>query len=196
MRKNSIAFKMDSTSAFPQESKEGISRTFQDYVGGSGIRSFIRKTADGKVIDDTINESVSGTAITKEFHPDIIPMKNFYRPVEEVGNYSIVLKKWHGYIESIKGTEFTAIISDPSGRDGDLSAVFSIDEVSEGDRDLVCENALFDWVISRERKSHGQIENKDFLVFKRFPMWKKSDLDTKSPKVDSFNEWLNSHTSS
>jgi hypothetical protein len=104
--------------------------------------------------------------------------------------HSIVLKKWHGYIDSIEGEEFTALLSDGTRQIPDIKITFSKSDVSEGDRELVCEGALLDWVICRSRKSHGQIENIDILVFKRFPMWKKSDLDGSSAKVKEYNEWL------
>ncbi len=106
--------------------------------------------------------------------------------------YSLVLSKWHGFIESIEGNNFIGYLTDALGKRPDMRATFSKSDVSEGDRKLISENALFDWVISRERKVHGQITNTDFLIFKRFPMWKRSDLDKKSKVVEELNAWLKS----
>jgi hypothetical protein len=108
--------------------------------------------------------------------------------------HSIVIQKFHGYVDEIIGEKFTAVFTDPSGQIPDLKASFSLDDVSEGDRNLVTENAVFYWVMSRERKPHGQISNKEVLIFRRFPMWKKSDLEIESPEVNALNEWLNPNT--
>ncbi len=190
MRRSSAAFKRSTTSYSGQD----ISKA---YLGRSSICRLVGKTEEGKVIEDSLKEESASTASPRKllFAEDIMAAEQFLKLRQNATSHSIVLQKWHGYIDKIEGDEFTAILTDPSGRTADIKASFSIDEVSEGDRDLVCENAFFDWVVSRERKSHGQIENKDFLVFRRFPMWKKSDLEARSDKVDAFDEWLNSSTS-
>lgn len=196
MRKSNLALKIDATSgevAEPYLSGPGIP---ESYVGVSGIRRLVRKTKEGKKTEDSLNEQLDPTSSASELISEeaIMPIDLFELTSPTFSSHSIVLKKWNGYIVNIEREEFTAILTDPLGKSPDIKASFSIDEVAEGDRDLVVENALFDWVISRERKLHGQIENKDFLIFKRLPMWKKSDLDAKSAKVDAFNAWLNTRS--
>lgn len=194
MRKTNLAIKASVTTGEVSELYPSNQNLAEPYIGGSIIRRLVRKTQEGKKIEDCLNEDTDTTASARESlsEVDIMPKKDFTFTATIPTSHSLILKKWHGYIEKIDGQEFTAILTDPLGTDSDIRATFSINEVSEGDRDLVVENALFDWVISRDRKSHGQIENKDFLIFKRLPMWKKSDLNTKSAKVDKLNAWLNS----
>ena len=183
MRQNNLALKADETLG-----------EFSETYGISSIRRLARKLEEGRKIEDYLKEEINDTAsgITHLPEVGIRREESFELPLPSSSNYSIILKKWNGYIENINGQEFTAVLTDPLGKSPDIRASFSIDEVSEGDRDLVTENALFDWVVSRDRKSHGQVENKDFLIFKRLPMWKKSDLDSRSTKVEAFDAWLNS----
>jgi len=196
MRKSNLAIKTDVTSGEVSEPYQNDHSINEPYIGASSIRRIVRKTKEGKKLEDCLNEDRDTTSSTREFLPevDIMPKKSFTFTSTTPSSHSILLKKWHGYIEKINGQEFTAILTDPLGTDSDIRATFSINEVSEGDRDLVVENAIFDWVISRDRKFHGQIENKDYLIFKRLPMWKKIDLDTESAKVDAFNAWLNTNS--
>jgi hypothetical protein len=193
MKKSNLALKSDATSGETAELYPHDSDLPQPYIGGSSIRRLVRKTKAGQKIEDYLQEEVGTTSSTSEFLSEepLMPVNIFELTTPSFTSHSVVLKKWNGYITSIDKEEFTAVLTDPLGNSPDMKVSFSIDEVSEGDRDLVVENALFDWVISRERKIHGQIENKDFLIFKRLPMWQKSDLDAKSAKVDAFNAWLN-----
>ena len=192
MRKSNLALKSDVTSGEVPELYPSGSGLPQSYIGSSGIRRLVRKTKGGQKIEDYLHEEDT-TSSASEFISEepIMPINIFELTPPSFTSHSVILKKWNGYIVDIDRQEFTAVLTDPLGNSPDMKASFSIEEVSEGDRDLVVENALFDWVISRERKLHGQIENKDFLIFKRLPMWQKSDLDAKSAKVDAFNAWLN-----
>lgn len=167
------------------------------YYGSKSIQLHLGKTSDGKIIEDLLPETKNPTEVKRNVSeaPQIIPYQS--QAIQEhnrIYKHSTVLKKWHGYIQFIEGDSFTAMLVDANSENLTMEATFSIEEVSEGDRDLVVEGALFDWVIGRERKVHGQIANEDFLVFKRFPMWKKGDLEKKSIKVDEFNEWLSTNS--
>jgi hypothetical protein len=158
---------------------------YEETLPSSG---FYDLTTSGGFNEEVGNAIAASNIITNPLAA--IMLNNNMKPQAAPTTYSIVLSKWSGYIESIKGSEFTAVLTDVFGKRPDIRATFSINEVSESDRRLVVENALFDWVINRERKTHGQITNYDVLIFKRLPMWKKSDLNKKSKIVEGINAWL------
>lgn len=117
----------------------------------------------------------------------------FLQNVKKEISYSLAQKEWHGYVENItEDGEFTAVLKDKSGAESDIRVDFSVDEVNEGDRDLIKEGALIRWIIGKERKVHGQIKNNDYIIFPRFPVWKKDELSGESSVVRDFNNWLNS----
>jgi len=186
MTEANLAIKSDTTSELYSDNDP---QNDESYFGGSAIRQLINKTEDGGRIDSFLEDDSGSTSSISRTNLPILPRRNFSE-MPQSSSHSIIKQKWTGYIDSINGQEFTAILSDSSGKEPDIKASFCIDEVSEGDRHLVSENAVFDWILSKERKIHGQIENKDLLVFRRFPMWKKQDLEKESKKVEEFNAWL------
>ena len=185
-----LAIKNDTTSELYTDSDPQYDKA---YFGDSAIRQLINKAENGGKIDSFLEDDSGSAASISGANISILPRTDFSE-MPQSSSHSIIKQKWNGYIESVNDQEFTAILSDSSGNEPDIKAIFPLDEVSEGDRHLVSENAIFDWIISRERKIHGQIQNKDLLVFRRFPMWKKQDLEKESKKVEEFNAWLNHDT--
>jgi hypothetical protein len=163
-------------------------------LGTDAIRAQYGKAEKITKFDPLNEENENSTSAESQNFSEhqIILLTEANRQLFQTSSHSLVLKKWNGHILSINGEEFTAMLVDGENESLNMEATFTIDEVSEGDRDLIAEGALFDWVIGRQRMTHGQIVNNDFLIFRRFPMWKKTDLEKKSVVVDSFNEWLNS----
>lgn len=168
----------------------------ESILGEESLYFQLGKAPEGKLIEDPLNENESDTfARSPLSRRPFVRMSEADRQLYDTESHSIVLKKWSGYIREIEHEEFTAVLIDAENENLSIEASFSINEVSEDDRDLVQEGALFDWIISRQRMIHGQIANNDVLVFKRFPMWEKSDLNKQSSIVDSFNDWLEPKTS-
>jgi hypothetical protein len=184
----------DVSSYFPEDNKSlGEMSIGSSYFGESEIKSYI--TNDENEINPADNDAEINTAGFKLFHKNknIIPFPSvgFENRKNDIC-YSVVHQEWHGYIEQISDDgNFTAVLKDISEDEADIRAEFSIDEINEGDRDLIKEGALIRWVIGKERRMHGQVKNYDTIILPRFPKYLRDDLNKESAVVEEFNRWLN-----
>jgi hypothetical protein len=191
MRTNSKI--IDSSSFLNEEKKEHK----ESYLGNSFIKDYIHNI--GREIDnDNLVKGNNGTMDFELFQKNekIIPISSIASENFDKNEicYSLAQKEWRGYVENVseEDGEFTAVLKDKSGKESDIRVDFAIDEVSDGDRDLIVEGALIRWIIGKERKVNGQIKNNDYIIFPRFPVWKKEELNENSFVVKDFNDWLNS----
>ena len=192
-------FKVIDSSSFLDEEKKvhkGI------YYGESIIMDYVDNIGRESE-NDNLEKIINGTESTLRNcfkNENVIPIssssiesENFEKNKNEIC-YSLAQKEWYGYVENVseEDGEFTAVLKDKSGKESDIRVDFAIDEVNEGDRDLIINGALIRWIIGKERKVHGQIKNNDYIIFPRFPIWKKEELSENSSVVKDFNDWLNS----
>lgn len=81
-----------------------------------------------------------------------------------------VLQRWIGRVESVRSDRFVAITNDATNPRNPAEEVeFDLAEVSEGDRSLVAEGAVFYWAIYYHDSPGGQRGRTSSLRFVRSP---------------------------
>ena len=88
-----------------------------------------------------------------------------------------VLQQWEGTVTSLGGGEFVAKLTDltdPSQLSEE--AVFSRQELSDGDLPLLVEGAVFRWAVGYKTRG-GQKERVSNISFLRLPAWSRNITD-------------------
>jgi hypothetical protein len=102
-----------------------------------------------------------------------------------------LLQKWEGTVIEVEGDVIRAQIRDLSNRSRFLEEVtLSIDEVSNSDRSLVASGAVFYWMIGYLDRLTGQRTRESRIIFRRLPVWKKSEFDVIDQKARPLAELL------
>ncbi|MBI4600910.1 MAG: hypothetical protein HY721_03020 [Planctomycetes bacterium] len=91
-----------------------------------------------------------------------------------------LLQEWDGRVTTILegNNEFVALLRDlpvPSNPEEEIT--LPIDEVSEGDRPLVAEGALFCWTIGYEYSPVGQLTRFSRIRFRRIPSLSRREME-------------------
>lgn len=88
------------------------------------------------------------------------------------------LQEWEGYVISIGEATFHARLFDKTHRSEveEEEGEFLIEDLSEADRRLLAEGAIFRWVIGYLRDVGGSKRRVSQIVFRRLPAWTKHDL--------------------
>lgn len=103
------------------------------------------------------------------------------------------LQEYEGEVLSIEGADFVARLIDLTDIGAQrLEATFSVDEVSPSDRSLLCEGAVFYWVIGFKDYPNGQRKTEQFVRFRRLPIWTRRDIDRLDARVDELKTFLQS----
>jgi hypothetical protein len=99
------------------------------------------------------------------------------------------LVQWEGVVTSVANGEFEAELkelSDPhSPRE---SGTFSMEDVSDNDRDFVTVGAVFYWVIGYRTSRGGQKTKESRIRFRRLPTWTPSQLRDAVRRADELKE--------
>jgi len=90
----------------------------------------------------------------------------------------VSLQSWEGTVMRVLGESFVARLVDRSGQTHDEEAEFPHAEVSDDDRDLIQEGAVFYWDIGYIVKPSGQRIRASIVRFRRLPTWTKAELDS------------------
>jgi hypothetical protein len=91
------------------------------------------------------------------------------RPVEAQPKRKI-LQRWCGWVERVEGDRFRAVVEDETTPSNPREAVqFDVRDVSEYDRSLLAEGAVFYWSIGYRDSVAGQRERFSTLRFARRP---------------------------
>lgn len=104
-------------------------------------------------------------------------------------DYSTNTVSWIGYIDEIDVNEekFTAKLIDQSDKTTYEIAEFSMDDVSDEDKDLIELGAIFYWSIAREEDVNGQIKNTSLLRFKRSIPLEVKEFDAVTDEINELN---------
>lgn len=88
------------------------------------------------------------------------------------------IQEWEGYVTEIRDDHFIARLTDLTADDETETEVgeFSISDLSTGDGELLCEGAIFRWVIGLQVLRGGTRQRVSQVVFRRLPAWTKNDL--------------------
>ncbi len=103
------------------------------------------------------------------------------------------LQQYEGDVLSVGESDFTARLTDLTDRDRQrLEATFSTEEVSESDKPLLREGAVFYWIIGYKDEPNGQRTTSQLLRFRRLPVWSKRDLERLQARADELKAFLQS----
>jgi len=101
-----------------------------------------------------------------------------------------VLQQFEGTVLEISGEECRAHIRDLT-RPGFVEEItFSVEEISESDRELAVPGAVFYWDIGYQDRIDGQRLRVSAIRFRRIPMWKEKDLISSRREAESLSENL------
>lgn len=98
------------------------------------------------------------------------------------------LQEWEGYVSTISEDRFTARLIDiTAGKKREEEfAEFPISDLSDSDRDLLKEGAVFRWVIGYLRAPGGSKRRVSQITFRRMPAWSSSELKSASLKAENY----------
>jgi hypothetical protein len=105
------------------------------------------------------------------------------------------LKRWEGVVVGLTETDLTARLTNlekPS--DFRIEAVIPLEEITDSDRDLVNEGAVFYWTIGYRIERSGQKSAVSTIRFRRLPVWTANDLQ-RLRKISSEYDAIFSDTS-
>lgn len=113
--------------------------------------------------------------------PPVIPSPLIPRSRLKIEHKYKVLQSWEGTLVEISGDVCRAIVQDSSLINNIEEITFSIEEISESDRELAVPGAIFYWYIGYEDHIDGQRNRVSTIKFRRIPAWSKNEL--KNAKV-------------
>ena len=99
--------------------------------------------------------------------------------VRSIQNALVPLQEWEGYVTAIGEDGFTAELVDLTNgeKNPSIETDFSLEDVSEPDRELLREGAVFRWTIGYQTTSAGSKSRVSQIVFRRLPRWTKKEID-------------------
>lgn len=103
----------------------------------------------------------------------------------------IVLQRWIGRVVSVHGDRFVAVTNDATNPRNPAEEVeFDLAEVSEGDRPLIAEGAVFYWSIGYRDSLGGQRERTSSLRFVRSPRLSEAAVNRVFEEADRMAAFL------
>ena len=96
-----------------------------------------------------------------------------------------VLQKFEGTVLEILGQECRALIRDLTSPGNVEEITFSIEEISESDRNLAVPGGIFYWSLGYDDHVEGQRYRSSAIIFRRFPAWREKDLIKAKKKAES-----------
>lgn len=100
-----------------------------------------------------------------------------------------VLQQWEGVVTEVTSDSFFADLQDLSDSSQPLEVVeIPIDEVSEDDRPLLVEGAIFYWSIGHETSAGGQLRRMSEIRLRRTPRWTKRAIQQVMKRAEELFE--------
>ncbi len=95
------------------------------------------------------------------------------------------LQEWEGFVLRIGQDAFLARLRDVTfdGDHEDEEVELPLSDVSDSDRDLLREGALFRWVIGYQKSRAGTTRRLSQVVFRRLPAWTRADFAVAKAKT-------------
>jgi hypothetical protein len=100
------------------------------------------------------------------FRKSLVPRDFFY-----------ALQRWEGYVMSVGSDTFVARLVDLAGDLPEEEAEFYVDDVSDGDLELVRPGNVFYWSIGYRISATRQRSRVSLLRFRRLPRWSSRDIE-------------------
>jgi len=154
-----------------------------DAVEKGGRESVLR------LVEDFFNPALNfDTSFDKEIRklelpepPNETDSEALYRGLISYGvNKSVdfqSLQKWEGIVQEVLADGFIAKLVDLSNDSPEEVADFPFEELSDDDKILVEDGAVFYWNIGYQISPSGQKRRTSLIRFRRLPAWRQKDLD-------------------
>lgn len=150
-----------------------------------------------KLINNEMSEGSSNSADSVEFVQTVgspSPIgKIFAFPKEKKEdplNDFVAIQKWEGYVLSVKDSSFIARLIDLKNNQIDEEAEFLLSEVSEDDKKLMVNGAVFYWSVGYYNIS-GQKMRSSVIRFRRLPQWNNRELQDLRNQAQQIAQELN-----
>lgn len=115
--------------------------------------------------------------------PEVL-LKKVYR----VEDRFVSLQKWEGVVLETKEDYFIARLYDLNAKGNEEEVELPLEEVSEGDRDLVKPGAVFYWNIGYFDSRTGQRKRESITRFRRLPAWRQEELESAKSEADEIRD--------
>lgn len=141
----------------------------------AGVKDAGAADSSSSVVDSDVDDAAS---IGEPFEAKL-QFPELPRIKEPARRALLPLQEWEGYVMSVSDDGFTAQLVDLTAED-DLPAEeadFSLDDVSDPDRRLLREGAVFRWTIGYEKSVSGTKKRISQIVFRRLPQWTKKEIE-------------------
>jgi hypothetical protein len=102
-----------------------------------------------------------------------------------------VLQKWEGIVLDVLHDSFTARLIDLTRQGADEEAEFALDEIDEGDKDLLKPGAVFYWNVGYSDSLSGRARV-SIIRLRRLPIWRKEELERAkrdAERLSTLLEW-------
>lgn len=110
------------------------------------------------------------------------------KEIDRVEDRFFSLQKWEGVVLEVKEDYFIARLHDLTVRGNEEEVELPLEEVSEGDRDLVKPGAVFYWHIGYFDSRTGQRKRESVTRFRRLPAWRQEELESAKSEVDKIRD--------
>ena len=115
----------------------------------------------------------------------------------EIEAQAVSLQKWEGTVFEVKKDVFKARLHDLTTENPEEEAEFSIDEISDDDRELLKPGAVFYWSIGYLTTGTGQRIRTSIIKFRRLPAWTEREIRTAKAQATEIRRilgWGNDET--
>lgn len=159
-----------------------------DYLDTTGTIHQASFISSNEIIKDNFDEDsifsqINNSEVNKTSSTEkkILQMKERYgtRPIPSASFNSFTsVKKWIGHVLEVNRDSVTAsvtsLVTEERGNEDEIDSLeFSLEEITPEEKHLVKPGAEFKWHIGHARTKHGQIINRDIIIFQTFPIWSK-----------------------
>jgi len=100
----------------------------------------------------------------------------------------ISLQKWEGYVTKISKDSILVRLIDLTEGRPEEEAEIPLEEISEEDKDLIREGAVFYWNIGYKDSKSGQRTRVSIIRFQRLPKWRKKEKDVAEQEAERLQE--------
>jgi hypothetical protein len=145
-----------------------------------------RRNQNSLTTDIPAEQSVS--AVKNAAQPIYYVPKVASREPSERASFS-PLQEWEGFVSEIGIDSFTGLLVDLTAKKKrpEEKMEFPISDLSEDDKSLLREGAIFRWSIGYQMQ-HGTKKRISQIVFRRLPAWTRSDFEASKRKVKEIAE--------
>jgi hypothetical protein len=166
-----------------------------EYLGTQIDRAKINMSSGTINANNTSGSSVNNSSqLTNLLDSDKLIEKSIPNIVNRDPNYVVTfspLQEWEGYVAYIDNNTFTGHLVDKTAgkKLAEETIDFQIDELSDDNKKLLREGAIFRWSIGYQ-KVHGTKRKVSEIVFRRLPALTKKDIESADIRATILSESL------